>query len=111
MVSSYDPLLTLEIGIPVRQHPEDAENGFNGVQHASLIADLVVKTKQTLMKLSNDNSGHFQHLRMRTAQDTEMIVTNYCSNNGHEYILVTIQNCKVEADAADGEEEEDEKKD
>ncbi len=46
-LSSLTGSLTLSccIGIPVKFHPEDV---IPGVQYAALIADLVMKTKQTL---------------------------------------------------------------
>ena len=79
------------LGIPVKFHPEDV---IPGVQYAALIADLVMKTKQTLKQLNNGDSD-FQYLRMRTKQDTEMIITDYITpGSGNEYILVCLQNCK-----------------
>ena len=48
------------------------------VQYAALVADLVVKTKQTLGSLDRtDSNAGFHYLRMRTKQDTELIVTDY----------------------------------
>ena len=40
------------LGIPVKYFPEDSEK-MPAVQYAALIADLVVKTKQTLGYISN----------------------------------------------------------
>ena len=50
------------------------------VQYAALIADLVIAAKRTLGAIATDkipNSIYLEHIRMRTSQDTEMIVTNY----------------------------------
>jgi hypothetical protein len=46
-------------------------------------------------------------LRMRTKEDTELIVTDYVvPNTTYEYILVTIQNCNfIKSLKGDGEEE------
>ena len=72
------------------------------VQYAALIADLVVKTKQTLGYIStqkDEKSTQFEYLRLRTKQDTEMIVTNYvAAGSGNEYILVVNQSCKFKLD-------------
>ena len=81
------------------------------VQYAALIADLVVATKKTLGAIALDKdpqSQNFVHLRMRTAQDTEMIVTDYTApGTGNEYILVAIQSCKFKVDdEIEGEEGE-----
>ena len=77
----------LFLGIPVKYHPEDT---IPGVQYAALIADLVVKTKQTLKQL-NQGDSEFVYLRMRTKQDTEMIITDYIvPGQQSEYILVCI---------------------
>ena len=79
------------LGIPVKAFPEDK---IPAVQYAALIADLVMKTKSTLNKL-NPGDGDFVYLRMRTKQDTEMIVTDYIvPSSGNEYILVCLQQCK-----------------
>lgn len=87
------------VGIPVKAYPEDK---IPSVQYAALIADLVMKTKWTLKQL-NQGDSDFVYLRMRTKQDTEMIVTDYITpGSGNEYILVCLQNCKFNAD---GEEE------
>ena len=82
---------------------------------SALIADLVLKTKQQLTQLpvdkdSGPGSGSFQYIRMRTAQDTEMIVTDYITSSGFEYILVTLQNCKFneEKEVVEGDEEKKE---
>lgn len=75
------------IGIPVKSYPEDE---IPAVQYAALIADLVMKTKQTLKQLNSGDSD-FVYLRMRTKQDTEMIVTDYITpSSGNEYILVCL---------------------
>jgi predicted regulator of Ras-like GTPase activity (Roadblock/LC7/MglB family) len=74
-------------GIPVKFHPEDV---IPGVQYAALIADLVMKTNQTLKQLNSGDSD-FVYLRMRTKQDTEMIITDYITpGSGNEYILVCL---------------------
>ena len=53
-----------------------------------------MKTKQTLKQL-NQGDSDFVYLRMRTKQDTEMIVTDYITpSSGNEYILVCLQSCK-----------------
>ena len=79
------------IGIPVKYYPEDK---IPAVQYAALVADLVMKTKSTLKQL-NQGDSDFVYLRMRTKQDTEMIVTDYIvPGSGNEYILVCIQQCK-----------------
>ena len=79
------------IGIPVKAFPEDT---IPSVQYAALIADLVMKTKSTLKQL-NQGDSDFVYLRMRTKQDTEMIVTDYIvPGSGNEYILVCLQQCK-----------------
>ena len=90
----YNPayILTNLIGIPVKSFPEDK---IPSVQYAALIADLVMKTKSTLKQL-NQGDSEFVYLRMRTKQDTEMIVTDYIvPGTGNEYILVCLQQCKV----------------
>ena len=79
------------LGIPVKAFPEDK---IPAVQYAALVADLVMKTKSTLKQL-NQGDSDFVYLRMRTKQDTEMIVTDYIvPNSGNEYILVCLQQCK-----------------
>ena len=87
-------------GIPVKQHPEDVP----AVQYSALVSDLVMKTKSTLKQL-NGNESDFVYLRMRTKQNTELIVTDYISGT-NEYILVTIQSCKFAEDEEEEEEEE-----
>ena len=79
------------VGIPVKAFPEDK---IPTVQYAALVADLVMKTKKTLKEL-NQGDNDFVYLRMRTKQDTEMIVTDYIvPSSGNEYILVCLQQCK-----------------
>ena len=83
--------ITVAIGIPVKAFPEDK---IPSVQYAALIADLVMKTKSTLKQL-NQGDSDFVYLRMRTKQDTEIIVTDYIvPGTGNEYILVCLQQCK-----------------
>ena len=73
-------------GIPVQHFPEE----LPAVQYAALVSDLVMKTKSTLKQL-NQNDSEFGYIRMRTKQDTELIVTNYITpGTTHEYILVCI---------------------
>ena len=73
-------------GIPVKYFPED----LPFVQYAALVSDLVMKTKSTL-KLLNQTDSDFSYLRMRTKQDTELIVTDYITpGSKNEYILVCI---------------------
>ena len=43
-------------------------------------------------------------LRMRTKEDTELIVTDFVFNQ-YEYILVTIQNCNFLKNALDEDDE------
>ena len=93
-------------GIPVKYFPE----ALPAVQYAALIADLVVKTKITLGTLdpARDEKAQFHYLRMRTKQDTELIVTDYTApSSGNEYIMVVIQQSifKLEDEIAEGEEE------
>ena len=95
VVINYDGkksfIFNIQIGIPVKAFPEDK---IPSVQYAALIADLVMKTKQTLKQL-NQGDSDFVYLRMRTKQDTEMIVTDYITpSSGNEYILVCLQSCK-----------------
>jgi len=71
-------------GIPVKHFPEDCP----AVQYSALVSDLVMKTKTTLKQLNQVDSD-FVYLRMRTKQDTEVIVTDYISGS-NEYILVCI---------------------
>ena len=77
MLINYD-------GIPVKHFPEDCP----AVQYSDLVSDLVMKTKTTLKQLNQVDSD-FVYLRMRTKQDTEVIVTDYISGS-NEYILVCI---------------------
>ena len=73
-------------GIPVKYFPET----LPFVQYAALVSDLVMKTKSTL-KLLNQVDSDFVYLRMRTKQDTELIVTDYITpGSNNEYILVCI---------------------
>ena len=75
----------------MKAFPEDK---IPAVQYAALVADLVMKTKSTLKQL-NQGDSDFVYLRMRTKQDTEMIVTDYIvPSSGNEYILVCLQQCK-----------------
>lgn len=85
-------------GIPVKYHPESIQ----AVQYAALIADLIQKTKLHLGQLFGPENG-FCHLRMRTKEETELIVTNH-NVGSNEYILVTIQKCKFSLDGEDEEE-------
>ena len=80
-------------GIPVKHFPENVP----AVQYSALVADLVMKTKSTLKQLNQGADSDFVYLRMRTKQDTEVIVTDYISGS-NEYILVAIQSCKFETD-------------
>ena len=88
-------------GIPVKHFPED----LPAVQYSALISDLVMKTKSTLKQL-NVADSEFNYLRMRTKQDTEVIVTDYITPGNNEYILVCIQSCKFGTEEVDEEEEE-----
>ena len=98
------------LGIPVKYFP-DGPGQMPSVQYAALIADLVVATKKTLSLISSDKdpqSQNFVHLRMRTTQDTEMIVTDYTApGTGNEYILVAIQSCKFGKEEEEVEEEKE----
>ena len=48
--------------------------------------------------------SEFVYLRMRTKQDTELIVTNYITpGTNNEYILVCIQSCKFGNDEPEEE--------
>ena len=78
-------------GIPVKHYPDDEENGIPAVQYAALIADLVMKTKQTLRIVTQGQEAEFSSLRMRTKKETELIVTDFMHSSGNEYILVAIQ--------------------
>lgn len=55
------------------------------MQYASLVQDLVIKTKQLLSRLITSGGNDFVNLRMRTAFHTELIVTS-----ANDYILVAI---------------------
>ena len=89
-------------GIPVKHFPEN----LPAVQYSALVSDLVMKTKSTLKQLNKDDS-EFGYLRMRTKQDTELIVTDYITpGSSNEYILVCIQSCKFTVDEEEDEEEE-----
>ena len=102
----------------MKYFPEDDEK-MKPVQYAALISNLVMQTKYTLGHIEGGPSegggmakSGFHSLRMRTAQDTELIVTDFITpSSGNEYILVAIQNCKfslepeAEGEAAEGEEE------
>ena len=83
------------------------------IQYAALISDLMAKTKQTLSKIQDPKittevySGPVT-LRMRTKEDTELIVTDFCMAQV-EYILVTIQNCNYIKDMLNEEGEDGDK--
>ena len=88
-------------GIPVMHYPEDLPE----VQYSALVIDLVMKTKSTLKQL-NPSDSEFGYLRMRTKDDTELIVTNYITpGTNNEYILVCIQSCKFGPEEVEEEEE------
>ena len=89
-------------GIPIR-HDLDPKYG-DPVQYAAQIADLVMKTKQTLKDLAIPDP-EFVNLRMRTKQETEIIVTD-CISNNQEYILVAIQDCRFNKKEEEVKEEE-----
>ena len=99
-------------GIPVKSYPDDPVK-MPAVQYAALIADLVVKTKQTLGALDTQRDerqppqpAQFHYLRMRTKQDTELIVTDYVApGTGNEYILVVIQQSIFKLEEKDETEE------
>ena len=81
-------------GIPVMFDSKSKDKGSEitpaiAVQYSALVSDLIMKTKNTLKQLDPQNS-EFEVLRMRTKQDTELIVTNLVVGNSHEYILVCI---------------------
>lgn len=71
------------------------------VQYASLVSDLVTKTKQLLSRLITSGGNDFVNLRMRTAFHTELIVTS-----ANDYILVAIMKTRAlpEEEEAAGEE-------
>ena len=89
-------------GIPVKHFPEN----LPAVQYSALVSDLVMKTKTSLKQL-NSNDSDFGYLRMRTKQDTELIVTDYITpGSNNEYILVCIQSCSFQEDEEEEDEEE-----
>ena len=64
-----------------------------------------MRTKQSLKNLYDEKDktdSEFVYLRMRTKEETELIVTDYISGS-NEYILVTIQKCKFKDEASDEE--------
>ena len=69
-----------------------------------------MKTKQTLGSLDQrDEKAGFHYLRLRTKQDTELIITDYTApSSGNEYILCVIQKSIfiVEAEIDDEAEKE-----
>ncbi len=60
------------------------------VQYASLVSDLVTKTKQLLSRLITSGGNDFVNLRMRTAFHTELIVTS-----ANDFILVAIMKTRA----------------
>ena len=101
------------LGIPVKYYPEDDQK-MKAVQFSALMADLVKHTTYTLKSLNiidqNSMQG-FQSLRMRTAQDTELIVTEFVTpTTQNAYILVAIQDCSFKLDEPTGEGDDEEKK-
>ena len=103
-----------DIGIPVKHYPE-GEDKIKPVQYAALFADLVKHTTFTLKSLGiielHSLTG-FQSLRMRTAKDTELIVTEFVTpTTQNAYILVAIQNCNFSLEEETGEGDEEDKKD
>ena len=78
MVRQQSRKLSFVIGIPVKSFPDDPVK-MPAVQYAALIADLVLKTKQTLGALDSqrDGTAGFHYLRLRTKQDTELIITDW----------------------------------
>lgn len=81
----------------MKYYPDNSEV-FKPVQVAAVIADLVKHTTATLKQLGicdQQSLQSFQSLQMRTAKDTEMIVTQFITQTTQTaYILVAIQNCK-----------------
>jgi hypothetical protein len=80
----------------------EAKDDAMAVQYAALVSDLMAKTKQTLTKLNPSSEKQQTEtytgpvtLRMRTKENTELIVTDFVLNQ-YEYILVTIQKCDFE---------------
>ena len=102
----------MALGIPVKYYPEDNLDRMPAVQYAALMADLMAKTKYTLAQISSEGSytGPVS-LRMRTKEDTDLIVTDFITSSPfHEYILVSIQNCNfsLEEEAeVEGDEEKE----
>ena len=101
-------------GIPIKYQPKKNEvDDALAVQYAALVSDLMAKTKQTLTKVNSSSEKQQSEtytgpvtLRMRTKEDTELIVTDFVLNQ-YEYILVTIQKCisdKALDDEEDGKE-------
>ena len=98
----------------MKYFPEDDEK-MKAVQYSALISNLVMQTKYTLDHIEGRPTeggqlkAGFHSLRMRTAQDTEMIVTDFITpSSGNEYILVAIQNCKFSLEEEIAEEGEGE---
>ena len=91
------------IGIPIKYQPRaEASDDAKAVQYAALVSDLMAKTKQTLTKLNPSSEKQQTEtytgpvtLRMRTKENTELIVTDFVLNQ-YEYILVTIQKCEFD---------------
>ena len=97
-------------GIPVKYFPE-GEDVIKPVQYAALFSDLVKHTRFALKQLEiNDQNSlqGFQSVRMRTAAETEFIVTEFVTpTTQNAYILVAIQSCKFSIDEEiAGDEEE-----
>ena len=98
-------------GIPVKHYP-DNDPKMKPVQYAALMADLVKHTTYTLKSLNiidQHSLSGFQYLRMRTAQDTEIIVTEFVTpTTQNAYILVAIQDCsfKTAEEGVEGDGEE-----
>ena len=91
----------------MKSFPDDPVK-MPAVQYAALIADLVLKTKQTLGALDSQGAtAGFHYLRLRTKQDTELIVTDWVNQqSGNEYILGVIQQSVFNIKEEVGEEEE-----
>ena len=89
-------------GIPIKYFPDsaaDSSQQAKAVQYAALIADLIMKTKQTLKQISSTSEDIFVNLRMRTKFEVEIIVTSHIfqapgTQTPQEYILVTLHSCK-----------------
>ena len=107
------------IGIPVKFAPEDDDKKMTAqkaVQYSALISNLVMQTKYTLDHIEGKPSeggqlkSGFHSLRMRMANDQEMIVTDFITpSSGNEYILVALQDCKFSLEEEIAEEEEADK--